>query len=279
MQWKHFAWEGIAAARARAHASVAPGRRALVRWRAVVAASRKRALRRTADAGRRRFLAESCALAVWLKATRAARERRERLAIASAHSPERRGFGSSGLSRSARARAAHAFRRWRLTVAARRSLQAAARIARTHDARVRAVSALERWRGTTVVALARRGVEAAVLRAWAAGRRRCGLASWRHYHGSAQRNQELGDRAIVARRHLLALKGFGVLNAAMLEAAGARDVAAEAEAGRVRAALRRWRRKARATCVRAVACTEQVTAWDVSTCCVGIGSTLFGFFQ
>ncbi|CAM9238860.1 unnamed protein product [Ectocarpus sp. 13 AM-2016] len=76
--WKDFAREGIAEARARAHASAAPRRRGLTRWRAGATALRSARHRRTADVGRRRFLAESRGFAAWLAATRAARDRRRR---------------------------------------------------------------------------------------------------------------------------------------------------------------------------------------------------------
>ncbi|CAM9402883.1 unnamed protein product, partial [Ectocarpus sp. 12 AP-2014] len=76
--WKDFAREGIAEARARAHASAAPRRRGLTRWRAGATALRSARHRRMADAGRRRFLAESRGFAAWLAAMRAARDRRRR---------------------------------------------------------------------------------------------------------------------------------------------------------------------------------------------------------
>lgn len=106
--------------------------------------------------------------------------------------------------------------------------------------------------------MARREVEEAVLRAWAAGRLRCGLAGLLRHLGRSRRNKALGEQAVGGRRRLLAGKGLGALDFAILRAAAGRDLAAEAEAARVRAALRRWWRRAQESRVRAAARAKQV---------------------
>lgn len=247
--WKRFAREGIAAARARTHAVVAPRRRAFIRWRAAAAALRARRHARTADAGRCRFLAESRGITTWAAAVRASRERRLRQAAATAPPP---------LDQRGGVYAVRALHRWQSAVVARRSLRALERVARVHDARTRATVALDLWRGAAAVAVARRALETAALRAWAAGRLRCGLASLRHYAMRGRRLEELRSREASARRRLLALRGVGALDAAMLKAAGERDIAAEVEAGRARAALRRWRVGAEASRARATKLAEKV---------------------
>lgn len=251
--WKQFAREGIAHARARTYAGVAPQRRALARWRSVTAAVRVRHFQRTADAGRRRYLAESRALITWAAVTRASRDRRRRSAAAvSAAAAE------ALRSLVGRASAARALRRWRETVAARRAQLAAGRTARAHHARAQATFALYQWCGLTQVADARRGVEGAALRAWAAGRLHRGLASLKRQALKGQLEVILRDRAARTRERLLGLKGIRAFEAFLLRAAAERDVVAEAEAGRARTALRRWQREALASRMRRAARTEQV---------------------
>lgn len=202
-RWKSFAREGIAEARARAHASTNPQRRALARWRAGAAALRSRRLLHgsAAAAGRRRFLAESRGLAAWAAAARAG-------------------------------------------AAARRAGRDAGRVALAHRSRAVATTALHRWRGAASLAAARRGMEAAALRAWASGRVYSGLAGLRRNALKHRLDVFLLDRGVVGRRRLLGLRGFAALEAAVLRAAGDRDVDAEAVAGRVRAALALWGRRA-----------------------------------
>lgn len=106
--------------------------------------------------------------------------------------------------------------------------------------------------------MARREVETAVLRGWAAGRLRCGLAAFLRQVGRSQWSETLRARAVSARRRLLVLKGLGALDVAILRAAEERDLAAEAEAARARAALRRWQRRAEESRVRAAARAKQV---------------------
>ncbi|CAM9507845.1 unnamed protein product, partial [Ascophyllum nodosum] len=72
-RWKHFAWEGIAEARARTFAASAPRRRALARWRAAISTSRASHLRMAAAGARRRFIVESHGLARWVAVTHEAR--------------------------------------------------------------------------------------------------------------------------------------------------------------------------------------------------------------
>lgn len=199
--WKSFAREGIAEARARAHASTAPQRRALARWRLGAAALRSARLLRAADAGRRRFLGESRGFAAWKAAARAG-------------------------------------------AAARSARRASGRVARAHRSRVLATAALHRWRGAASLAAARRGVEGAALRAWASGRLYSGLAGLRRNALKHRLGLFLLDRGESGRRRLLGRKGIAALEAALLRAAGERDVVAEAVAGRARAALARWVRRA-----------------------------------
>lgn len=245
--WKHFAREGIAAARARAYASTAPRRRALTRWRAAVTAARDDALRRTAAAGRRRYLAESRAVASWAAKTRAAREHRLR------HNPE-----VGGLDHSTAARARRALGRWRSTAEVRRSARAAERAARAHNARRRATLMLHRWRGATEVAMARREVEAAVLRAWAAGRLRCGFTALGRQVVRGRRNEEWRARAVAARRRRLASRGLSALGVAIARATAWRDRVAKADGVRARLALRRWQRRTGEAQTRTKARAEQV---------------------
>lgn len=199
--WKSFAWEGIAEARARAHASTLPQRRALVRWHRSAAALRAGRLRRAADAGRRRFLGESRGFAAWRAATRAG-------------------------------------------AAARRAGRESARAAAAHRSHALATAALRRWRGAASLAAARRGMEDAALRAWASGRLYSGLAGLRRNALKQRLGLFLLDRGASGRRRLLGRKGLAGLEAALLRAAGERDVVAEAVAGRARAALARWVRRA-----------------------------------
>lgn len=198
--WKSFAREGIAKARARAHADKFPPRRALARWRAGAAALRAARLRRAADAGRRRFLAESRCLATWRAVARA-------------------------------------------SAAARAATRDSGRRTRAHRARVLATAALRRWREAASLATARRGMEEAALRAWASGRVYSGLAGLRRHALKHRLGLFLLDRGMAGRRRLLGRKGLAALEAALLRAGGERDLAAEALAGRVRAALARWGRR------------------------------------
>lgn len=117
--WKSFAREGIAEARARAHAARSPPRRALARWWASATALRAVRLRRAADAGRRRFLAESRGFAKWGAVARAS----------AASRAASRDSGRRACAHRARVLAASALRRWRETAslaAARRGMEEAA---------------------------------------------------------------------------------------------------------------------------------------------------------
>lgn len=105
---------------------------------------------------------------------------------------------------------------------------------------------------------ARRGVEEAALRAWAAVRAHRGLVALRRQALRRRLSALLRSRAVAARRRLLGRRGFGAFDAALLRSAGERDVAAEAEAGRARAALARWRRRAKTRKMLRAARTEQV---------------------
>lgn len=199
--WKSFAREGIAEARARAHADNFPPRQALARWRAGAAALRSARLRRAADAGRRRFLAESRALSTWRGAARAS-------------STARTASRESGRRTSA------------------------------HRSRALAASAVRKWREAASLAAARRGMEEAALRAWASGRVYAGLAGLRRHALKHRLGLFLLDRGMIGRRRLQGRKGLAALEAALLRAGGERDLVAEALAGRVRAALARWGRRA-----------------------------------
>eukprot|EP00752_Nemacystus_decipiens_P012979 g11485.t1 len=199
--WKSFAREGIAEARARAHAAKLPQRRALARWRAGAGALRSARLGRAADAGRRRFLAESRGLARWRAVARA-------------------------------------------SAASRTATRDAGRRARAHRARVLATLALRRWLEAASLAAARRGMEEAALRAWASGRVYSGLAGLRRHALKHRLGLFLVDRGLAGRRRLLGRKGLAALEAALMQARGEKDLIAEALAGRVRAALARWGRRA-----------------------------------
>eukprot|EP00904_Undaria_pinnatifida_P006700 jgi/Undpi1/315/HiC_scaffold_1.g00311.m1 len=236
--WKRFAMEGIADARARAHASDArTQRRALARWRRGVDEMRSRRLWSTAAAGRRRFLAESRGFSTWLAATRASRERRLLRSVAAAAA------GAEALQTAAGiAAASRGFRRWRAFATAARARRKSARCARAHDARGRATLALHRWRGHAAVAAARRGVEAAAVRAWAAGRLCFGLAALRRHAERRRLGSASRDRADRARRRLLGTRGLCTLEDAVLTRERERDIVAGVEAGRARAALLVWAR-------------------------------------
>lgn len=221
--WKSFARQGIAEARARAHADRRPPRRALARWRAGAAALRTARLRRAADAGRRRFLAESRGFAKWRAVARA-------------------------------------------SAAARAASRDSARCARAHRARVLATSALRRWHEAASLAAARRGMEEAVLRAWASGRVYSGLAGLRRHALKRRLGLFLLDRGMTGRRRLLGRKGLAALEAALLRAGGERDLVAEALTGRVRVALARWVR--RASVLRARKAIRAEEASFVLLCCV-----------
>ncbi|CAM9170084.1 unnamed protein product [Scytosiphon promiscuus] len=225
--WKSFAREGIAEARARAHASAAPTRRALARWRAGAAALRSSRLRRSADAGRRRFIAESRGFATWAAAARANRDRRHRLQTAAARS------GKPGSLRPGRSAAA-----------------------------LSAARALNVWRDFTSLRTARRGMEVAALRTWASGRLYAGLAGLRRSALKHRLDAFLIARGDAARRRLLGLRGLGALRTAVLRASGERDVAAEAVAWRARATLARWGRRVSVLRARRAILAEQVFAHE-----------------
>lgn len=255
--WKRFAMEGIADARARAHTSGARAqRRALARWRGEVDKLRSRRLRRMAAAGRRRFLAESRGFAAWLAATRASRERRLLHAAAAATAVAgalQTAAGSAAVSRG--------LRRWRAFAVATRARRNGARCARAHHARGLATLALHHWRGQAAVGTARRGVEAAAVRAWAAGRLCSGLAALRRHAERRRIGSSSHDRADRARLRLLGAKGLNALEGTVLRRAGERDIAAAVVAGRARASLRLWARRAAARAARArllrAACANQ----------------------
>lgn len=162
-----------------------------------------------------------------------------------------------------RAGASRAVHLWRVEVASRRALRMAGRTARAHSARARATSALYHWSGAVVVSAARRGVEEAALRAWAAVRAHRGLVALRRHALRRRLSVLLRSRAVAARRRLLGRRGFGALDAALLRSAGERDFAAEAEAGRARAALLRWRRRAKTRKTLRAARAEQVLFYQI----------------
>ncbi|CAM9507773.1 unnamed protein product, partial [Ascophyllum nodosum] len=100
-------------------------------------------------------------------------------------------------------------------------------IATTHTARRLAASALCRWKGFAVVAGAKRGLHALVLRTWASGMYRRGLAALR-FHAAARRSAaNLRERASRGRRRLLSSRGLRGLEGALLRAAEERDIVGE----------------------------------------------------
>ncbi|CBJ26772.1 expressed unknown protein [Ectocarpus siliculosus] len=144
--WKDFAREGIAEARARAHASAAPRRRGLTRWRAGATALRSTRHRRTADAGRWRFLAESRGFATWLAATRATRDRRRREETAAAAAAAAKAAAAERvLTKIARS----SLQRWAAWAAGRRARRDAGNEACVHASSLlpgKLRRAIRRWR-------------------------------------------------------------------------------------------------------------------------------------
>lgn len=254
--WKNFAREGIAAARARSHASRAPQRRALARWRAAVFSLRARRVARIADTARRRFLAESRGLATWAAATRAKREHRLRREATVAGWAEGAGLG---LSHPEGIRAAHALRRWRAELAKRRESRAAESAASAHHARRSAAVAFATWRRAVAEGADRHRVETIALKAWAKVRLRRGLAALRRHAERSRWDGTLRRRADAVRDRVLALKGLGALDTSVLTAVRLRDAAAQVEASRVRTALQRWRVAAMSSRALKTVLAEQVT--------------------
>lgn len=234
-QWKHFAREAIAEVRARAFIASAPKRRVLVRWRSAVTASRDaRRLASTAVA-RRRFLAESRGFSTWVAATREARKRR------SYNISKVTPITETLRTRAGRARVSRVLRQWQTVVSVRRGAKSSLSVALGHCARRRATLSLCRWRSVATVAEARRRLEVAALKAWAAGRVRCGMASLTNFAAKQRCDSLLHERAANAHVRLLGLRGIRGLRVALRRTAAERDVAGKIASWQARVTLSRWR--------------------------------------
>lgn len=108
------------------------------------------------------------------------------------------------------------------------------------------------------MAEARTGLEVAALKAWAAGRMRCGLASLTNFAAKQRCESLWHERAANAHMRLLGLRGIRGLRVALRRTAAARELAGKIAAWQARVTLSRWRWWVREVKARRAVQTEQV---------------------